>query len=380
MLWHPANPDAVTACVARARENARGVREQISSEMWEHLNRLHLLVSRTRPAAVLASPHEFFVRIREGSHAFQGVMKATLPRGEAYEFLELGTHLERADATARLLAVKVPGLIGAEPAAVTHERLSSLLSRAARSRRSASRRATSCAPARVVAYLLLERRLPRAVCFCLELSPGLDPRDLRRRAAARDGDRPRLQRARVHRAARARRSTELLLGRVMRGLVDAADEIAAGYFTTRVIPPGPYAQQLQQHMILRVEHTTEFAYDAPDRRGLHRAAPAAARGRRPALLLVPAATEPPGLRVREYRDHFGNDVQHFDVLESHDRLAVTAVSEVMTPAPSRAPSRPRRSSCTTTWPDDYAPVHRERARVRRAARASDAAGASARGS
>ena len=51
MLWHPANPDAVTACVARARENARGVREQISSEMWEHLNRLHLLVSRTRPAA-----------------------------------------------------------------------------------------------------------------------------------------------------------------------------------------------------------------------------------------------------------------------------------------------------------------------------------------
>ena len=59
------NPDAVTACVARARENARGVREQISSEMWEHLNRLHLLVSRTRPTAVLASPHEFFARIRD---------------------------------------------------------------------------------------------------------------------------------------------------------------------------------------------------------------------------------------------------------------------------------------------------------------------------
>ena len=59
---------------------------------------------------MLASPHDFFVRIREGSHAFQGVMKATLPRGEAYEFLELGAHLERADATARLLAVKVPEL------------------------------------------------------------------------------------------------------------------------------------------------------------------------------------------------------------------------------------------------------------------------------
>ncbi len=72
MLWHPGNPDAVTACVSRARENARGAREQISSEMWEHLNRLHLLVSRLRPEAVLASPHDFFVRVREGSHSFQG--------------------------------------------------------------------------------------------------------------------------------------------------------------------------------------------------------------------------------------------------------------------------------------------------------------------
>ena len=147
MLWHPANPDAVTACVARARENARGVREQISSEMWELLNRLHLLVSRTRPAAVLASPHAFFVRIREASHAFQGVMKATLPRGEAYEFLELGAHLERADTTTRLLAVKVPGLQPGR-AGGRHERLAlePARARAAPSRASASRSATSCAP------------------------------------------------------------------------------------------------------------------------------------------------------------------------------------------------------------------------------------------
>src|SRR2546428_8929152 len=132
VLWHPANPDAVAACVVRARENARGAREQISSELWEHLNRLHLFVSRARRAAVLASPHDFFVRIREGSHAFQGVMKATLPRGEAYEFLELGSHLERADATARLLSVKLPtltesGLTTAEPASVTHAWLANLL-------------------------------------------------------------------------------------------------------------------------------------------------------------------------------------------------------------------------------------------------------------
>lgn len=119
LLLHPSNPDAVTACIARARENARGVREQISSEMWEHLNRLHLLVSRSRAATVLAHPHDFFVRIRDGSHAFAGVTKATLSRGEAYEFLELGAHLERADFTTRFLSLQAPELPGASESALT---------------------------------------------------------------------------------------------------------------------------------------------------------------------------------------------------------------------------------------------------------------------
>jgi uncharacterized alpha-E superfamily protein len=245
LLWHPANPDAVTACVARARENARGLREQISSEMWEHLNRLHLRVSRLRPAAVLASPHDFFVRIREGSHAFQGVMKATLPRGETYEFLELGAHVERADATTRLLSVKVPGLTAAEPAPVTNARLSSLL-KSCGAFEAFRKQESELRAARVVAFLLLERRLPRAVCFCLERCLSAI------RAISPEAARPERAIGRVFAELAFTElhaldeSTELLLGRVMRGLADAADEIAAGYFITRVIPPGPYAQQQQQ--------------------------------------------------------------------------------------------------------------------------------------
>ena len=244
MLWHPENPDAVTACVARARENARGAREQISSEMWEHLNRLHLRVSRIRPTAVLASPHDFFVRIREGSHAFQGVMKATLPRGEAYEFLELGAHLERADSTARLLAVTVPGLGAAAPATVSNARLSSLLKSCGAFE--AFRKQESddeLRPERVVAFLLLERRLPRAVCFSLE-------RALESiRAISGEALRPERAIGRVFAELAFTElhsldeTTELLLRRVQLGIADAADEIAAGYFTTRTVPPGPYAQQ-----------------------------------------------------------------------------------------------------------------------------------------
>jgi len=247
MLWHPANPDAVTACVARARENARGAREQISSEMWEHLNRLHLRVSRIRPTAVLASPHDFFVRVREGSHAFQGVMKATLSRGEAYEFLELGAHLERADSTTRLLSAKVPALTAAEPPAASSARLSSLLKscgafEAFRQQESDD----ELRPERVVAFLLLDRHLPRAVCFGLERSlesiraisgPALRPERAIGRVFAE------LAFTELH-ALDA--TAELLLRRVQLGIADAADEIAAGYFTTRTVPPGPYAQQQQQ--------------------------------------------------------------------------------------------------------------------------------------
>jgi uncharacterized alpha-E superfamily protein len=246
MLWHPANPDAVTACVARARENARGVREQISSEMWELLNRLHLLVSRTRPAAVLASPHQFFVRIREASHAFQGVMKATLPRGEAYEFLELGAHLERAETTTRLLSVKVPGLQTSEPPAATNAALSALLRSCGAFEAYRKQGSDELRAAPVVAYLLLERSVPRAVNFCLEQS-------LRSiRAISGDALRPERAIGRVFAELsftdlhELDPSTELLLERVRRGLGESAEEIAASYFTTRVIPPGPYAQQQQQ--------------------------------------------------------------------------------------------------------------------------------------
>ena len=73
-------------------------------------------------------------------------------------------------------------------------------------------------------------------------------------------------------------------------------------------------------MFLRVEHTTEFTYDAPIAEAYTelRLRPLEGGGQHCSSFRL--VTEPFGLRVREYRDHFGNDVQHFDVLESHDRL------------------------------------------------------------
>jgi transglutaminase-like putative cysteine protease len=80
-------------------------------------------------------------------------------------------------------------------------------------------------------------------------------------------------------------------------------------------------------MLLRVEHTTEFDYDGPIAEAYTelRLRPREGGGQHCSSFRL--ATEPPVVRVREYRDQFGNDVLHFDVLESHDRLVVTAVSE-----------------------------------------------------
>jgi uncharacterized alpha-E superfamily protein len=242
LLWHPANPDSVTASVARARENLRGVREQISSEMWEHLNRLHLLVSRTRHSRVLDTPHEFLVRIREGSHAFQGVTKATLSRGEAFEFLELGAHLERADATARVLLTGVPRLAGG-----SGDRLWSLLRSCGGFEAFRRNQSEDVQGERVVEFLLLDRSFPRSVLFCAE----------RCLEAVRfiSGNSQQLERAVGMLVARLTfadvpqldpPSLGALLGDALTGVHAVGSELSSAYFATRVVLPGPYAQQQQQ--------------------------------------------------------------------------------------------------------------------------------------
>ena len=98
---------SILNCVYAARENARMIRDQISLEMWEVINELHLILKSTNTADVWArGPQEFFTRIIRASHQFQGLTDATFPRSEGWEFIEFGKYLERADKTTRILDVK----------------------------------------------------------------------------------------------------------------------------------------------------------------------------------------------------------------------------------------------------------------------------------
>lgn len=86
------NASSIPACVAAARENARQVRELISTEMWEQLNRLFHSV---REQAGEAEPREFLAAVKEGSHLFEGITVSTMTHGEGWYFIQAGRYLER---------------------------------------------------------------------------------------------------------------------------------------------------------------------------------------------------------------------------------------------------------------------------------------------
>lgn len=109
LTFDPENDNSIMNCIATARENARHVREQVSSEMWEQLNRLYL---RMRSANIDAiwdeEPDMFLSSVREGVHLFDGVTDSTMNHGEGWYFIQAGRYIERVYAIARLLDIHSP--------------------------------------------------------------------------------------------------------------------------------------------------------------------------------------------------------------------------------------------------------------------------------
>ncbi|WP_026182382.1 alpha-E domain-containing protein [Leeia oryzae] len=104
LAWDQDNPASILSCLKNARENAHAVRGQITSEMWENINATWLEV-RKLALNQSQNPGQFFEWVKERSHLFRGVTYGTILRNQAYSFIRLGTFLERADNTARILNV-----------------------------------------------------------------------------------------------------------------------------------------------------------------------------------------------------------------------------------------------------------------------------------
>ncbi|HEY0784921.1 MAG TPA: alpha-E domain-containing protein [Acidobacteriaceae bacterium] len=97
-------PASVTACIAAARENARQVREEISSEQWQQLNRMyHRVTDKSEGSA--SRLEDFFPATLDGLHLFEGVTDTTMSHGEGWQFIQVGRSIERASSIATLLGV-----------------------------------------------------------------------------------------------------------------------------------------------------------------------------------------------------------------------------------------------------------------------------------
>lgn len=110
-VFQPENSNSIVSSIVQARENARMVRDQITVEFWEELNRLYLFVRSPEARKVWRqSPSEFFQQIKGSSLYLVGIGYATILRNEGWWFSEAGKFIERADKTSRILDVRYQSL------------------------------------------------------------------------------------------------------------------------------------------------------------------------------------------------------------------------------------------------------------------------------
>jgi uncharacterized alpha-E superfamily protein len=113
LVFDTLHPASVTYCITAARENARQVREEISTEQWQRLNRLyHQMHSAQVQLQFRASIGDTLASVVDGIHLFKGVSDTTMIHGQGWQFIRLGRYLERAYAIATLLEVYQPELTG----------------------------------------------------------------------------------------------------------------------------------------------------------------------------------------------------------------------------------------------------------------------------
>jgi uncharacterized alpha-E superfamily protein len=162
------NPNSILSCVKTARENARSVREIISSEMWEQVNRLYLAVSDAAQRR-MESPEEFFSEVRLATQLYTGLAHTTMSHGQAWQFARLGRMIERADQTSRTIDVKYFILLPrVEDVGTPFDELqwNAVLGSASALeayRQKHGRVSRNC----VAEFLILDREFPRSVHFCL---------------------------------------------------------------------------------------------------------------------------------------------------------------------------------------------------------------------
>ena len=170
LAYDTENLSSIASCLRLARENARSVRETISSEMWTQVNTMYLQIQTQRSLPEPERMLDAFREIRMGCHLFEGVTDATMSHNEAWHFMRLGRMLERADKTSRILDVKyfmlLPSLrdVGTPYDDIHWSAVLKSVSGFEMYRKKYGR----ITPSDVVDFLVMDSEFPRAVRFCIK--------------------------------------------------------------------------------------------------------------------------------------------------------------------------------------------------------------------
>lgn len=170
MVFEPSNPSSIWNSLRAARENAHAVRGKIPAELWESINSTWLEMRGHTPDSMRQmGVSNFFEWIKERSHMFRGITYSTIRRDDTYRFLRLGTFIERADNTARILDVKyhllLPSVTGSS--AADYYQWSALLNSVSGLVAYRSIYRDVITPRNVADLLILRDDMPRSLHTCL---------------------------------------------------------------------------------------------------------------------------------------------------------------------------------------------------------------------
>ncbi len=162
-------PNSITSCLEIARENARSIREVISSEMWEQINGFYMMVKDAAQVETIDELSRFFAEVKSSSHLFFGVANATMSHNEGWHFGRIGRLLERADKTARILDFKYFILLPSiRDVGTPLDELQWIALLKSASAYEMYRKCQHCIhPDAVAQFLILDRQFPRSIQFCL---------------------------------------------------------------------------------------------------------------------------------------------------------------------------------------------------------------------
>ncbi len=349
------NANSIVQLIAAARDNARSIQDQLSSEVWHQINTFYLSLKTCAPEDLWRSPHQLLYRIQHTCYTLYGVLGNTMMHDDGWCFYRLGQNIERAGHTARLLAHPILLKGESEPTALSefHQCLAILKSASAyEAYRKACR--SDLVPAKIVHFLLLDERFPRAVRFCtgtlrqlltrLTSTPStLDYRETVRLTGQLAADLEFATLGEIYRVGLATFLSDVAerldetSNAITRTFFHAGEPLEAALIQQRLRRrPALHSQEPSVRPIkavLSIEHQVTYSYDSPVStvRTLMRPAPPLHYGRQ-RRLDIRWHIEPPA-DSRHYTDAFGNLVWELEHARVEKTIACLVQMRVETTTP-----------------------------------------------